>query len=504
MTASADANRAKGISSATSGKARGIDDLGQAMNELGEEYWLSVSGYDPRLRQEPWQARRAAGKALRARVPREVHGQWSPDPDRPDPLEIVLATNEGRQQELIPLRMARMAASPFTFYRGAAAVMAWDLARTPITGMPVVMDGDAHLNNFGLYATPQREVIFDINDFDEVVIGPWEWDLKRLAASVNIAGRENGLNRQERRQAVESSVRGYCTNAERFQDRGVLDVWYQHMYPEPVMAAARHEIFQKIDARTREVWGKAIEKAKRTTSETLLPKVAEQAQGVGWRFKADPPVLTAVDSSTASNVVNSLVEYAESLTNERRFMLKRYQPVDVAHRVVGVGSVGVRAYLVLLFGSGESDPMFLQVKEAPEPAHSRYLRATGRDDHHGSRVVSGQRVLQASTDFMLGWTTIDGRDYYVRQMKNMKGSIPIEMLSRKSLAVYAFACGAILARGHARTGDIAKIAGYCGQSAALGSALADFAEAYADQNEKDHAALAGAIAKGAIKAAVSA
>ncbi|HEU4391037.1 MAG TPA: DUF2252 domain-containing protein [Blastocatellia bacterium] len=489
----------KRVSAAGSEDASDIDAGRLANNVLGDEYWLQLSQYDPGLQQQPWEARRAAGKELRRRLPREVHGEWSPHAGRPDPLEIVLATNEGRQQELIPLRMARMAASPFTFFRGAAAVMASDLAQTPITGLPVVMDGDAHLNNFGLYATPQREVVFDINDFDEVVVGPWEWDLKRLAASVNIAGREHGLNPRERRFAVEAAVRGYCVNADRFQRSGVLEIWYRHFYPEPAMAAARHALVKKIDAKTREVWGKAIEKAKRTTSETLLPKVAERGAGGAWHFKLDPPVLTEVDSVTTTNVVNSLVEYSESLTRERRFMFKRYHPVDVAHRVVGVGSVGVRAYLVLLFGNGESDPLFLQVKEATEPAHLKYARPVG-EEHHGWRVVTGQRVLQASTDFMLGWTTIDGRDFYVRQMKNMKGSIPIEMLSRKSFALYGFACGATLARGHARTGDIAKIAGYCGRSAALGSALADFAEAYADQNARDHAALVDAISEGRIQA----
>jgi uncharacterized protein (DUF2252 family) len=465
---------------------------------LAEEFWLTRTPYDPRLGQEPWKARHAAGKALRAALPREAHAEWQPAADRPDPLDIIRATNAGRQEGLIPLRMARMAASPFAFLRGAAAIMALDLARTATTGIPVIISGDAHLHNFGLYATPEGDVVFDLNDFDESVPGPWEWDLKRLVASVSVAGREIGLNGRARRRAVRMCALGYCRNAAHLERLGVLETWSQHFPPERLVAAEQAVLGLKVDPATRAaanaVWREAVDRARQTTHATLLPRVARPDARSAWRFIPDPPVLTEVSSETASHVVDSLVEYAETLTQERRFMLHRYRAVDVAHRVVGVGSVGLRSYLVLLFGNGEADPLFLQVKEATEPASDAYLSPPGIELHQGRRVVTGQRFLQVSTDFMLGWTSVDGRPYYVRQMKNMKGSVPIESLSGRLFEIYAFACGAILARGHARTGDIARIAGYCGRSPVLGRALAEFAEAYADQNAKDHAELVKAIA----------
>ncbi len=479
--------------------ARGFSFEGQKKAALAEEFWVKLDAYDPYRKQGSVEERRSIGKAAREQVPREAHADWSPHVDRPDPLDIIDATSVGRQQNLIPLRMERMAASAFTFYRGAADIMAWDLSHTPITGFPVVMGGDAHLNNFGLYATPQRDVTFDMNDFDEVVVGPWEWDLKRLATSVGIAGRDNGMKPRERRKAVEIAVDGYCTNATRLQDLGILDVWYLTSRPEQALSIAKSVLNQKIDPKTRVVWAKAVEKAKRTTNETLLPKVAQRDSKGRWKFIPDPPILTRVSPATYKKIAESLVGYVETMTRERRHMFKGYSVADIAHRVVGVGSVGVRAYLVLLFGSGDHDPMFLQIKEASQPAHAPYLATQPITDHAGKRVVLGQRVLQASTDFMLGWTTIDGRDFYVRQMKNMKGSVPVELLTGRSFEIYAFVCGAILARCHARTGDIAKIAGYCGRPNKLVSSLTTFAEAYADQNEKDHAAVVAAIASGRYK-----
>jgi uncharacterized protein (DUF2252 family) len=476
-------------------QAKSVEEV--AITGLGGEFWFSSVSFDPKARHDPWEERRAVGKKRRTQVPLKAHGEWRPEPDRPDPVETISATNVGRQKDLIPVRMARMTASAFTFFRGAADIMAWDLSRTPTTGFPVVMGGDAHLNNFGLYATPQREVIFDMNDFDEVVIGPWEWDLKRLVTSVNIAARDNGFSKRERRRVVEMCIRGYFANCERLQKMGVVETWALHTYPEQVLQSdllKQLGISPKARAKTIEVWSKAIAKAKRTTNETLLSKVAAPDDNGRWGFVFDPPVLTKVSKAEAKKVTDALIEYSETLTRERQLMFRRYHVVDVAHRVVGVGSVGVRSYLVMLFGNGSSDPLFLQVKEATKPAHAKYLPDLLKEKHEGWRVVSGQRVVQASTDFMLGWTTIEGRHFYVRQMRNMKGSIPVELLSGMSLGVYALACGAILARGHARTGDIAKIAGYCGCSQKFANALSDFAEAYADQNEKDHAALAAAIA----------
>ena len=478
--------------------AKNVEEV--AVTALKGELWFESVSFDPKVRHDPWKERRAVGKERRTQVPLKSHGKWEPATDRPDPVEIIAATQEGRQKDLIPLRMARMTATAFTFFRGAADIMAWDLSRTPVTGFPVVMGGDAHLNNFGLYATPQREVIFDMNDFDEVVIGPWEWDLKRLVTSVNIAARDNGFSKRERRKVVEMCVRGYYENCDQLQSLGVLETWSRHAFPERMLGSdllKNWQVSNKVREKTREVWGKAIAKAKKSTNETLLSKIAGVDEKGQWGFVADPPVLTKVSKAEAKKVIDSLVEYSETLTRERKLMLRRYHVVDVAHRVVGVGSVGVRSYLVLLFGNGPTDPLFLQIKEATKPAHAKYLPDLLKERHEGWRVVSGQRVVQASTDFMLGWTTIDERPFYVRQMRNMKGSIPVELLSGMSLGVYAFACGAILARGHARTGDMAKIAGYCGHSAKLMEALADFAEAYADQNEKDHAALAASVAAGA-------
>lgn len=443
----------------------------------------------------PWERRRAIGKGLRRQHPRERHSEWTPAKNRPSPLDLVTASNEGRQTEFVPLRMGRMAASPFTFFRGAACVMAYDLKRTLVSGINVVIDGDAHVNNFGLYGTIQRDVCFDLNDFDETTLGPWEWDLKRLVASVNVAGRENGLNRRERRSAVKGTVAGYRTNLERIQSMGVLDVWYLHAYP------GRQNPLRKMNAKTEAILGKSVQKAMRQSNASLLAKAAERGVDGGWAFRHDAPVLTQVDNRMRDKIIDSFSEYAHTLTPERRYMLRRYNVVDVAHRVVGVGSVGTRAYLVLLFGNGDDDPLFLQVKEAVTPAHAPYLPPLPAEyAHEGKRVVMGERVLQASTDVMLGWTTIDGRPYYVRQMKNLKGSIPVEWLSGKSFDFYTWACGALLARAHARSGDAALIAGYCGKSEALDDAMADWAEIYGDQTESDHALLVRAIKSGKVRA----
>src|SRR5580698_9636332 len=338
-----------------------------------------------------WKERRAAGKKLRASVPRESHAEWIAPKNRADPIKTVMANNQGRQKSLIPLRMGRMAASPFAFLRGSACVMASDLSTSPITGIPTVMDGDAHLNNFGFYGTPQREVVFDLNDFDEVTIGPWEWDLKRLVASVNVAGRENGLNRRERFAAVSRSVEGYRLNIRRLESMGLLEIWYLHAYP------GRLNPMVKIDPKSEAVFKKVLAKALATDNRALVPKVAERRTDGSWMFREDPPVLTRVSASTKAKVTDALNRYSSSLPRERNFMLSRYHVADVAHRVVGVGSVGTRAYLVLLFGNGDSDPLFLQVKEAAEPAHGPYVPQLPKEFlHNGKRVVLGQKALQAS------------------------------------------------------------------------------------------------------------
>jgi len=457
----------------------------------------SLPNFDLGRELVPWEKRRAEGKMLRGATPRESHADWKPEKNRPDPLKLLVESNRGRQANLVPLRMGRMAASPFAFLRGSAGVMASDLSTTPISGIPVVIDGDAHLNNFGMYGTPQREVVFDINDFDEAVIGPWEWDLKRLTASVNVAGRQNGLNRRERAAAVRQCVKGYRFNARRLQDMGVLDIWYLHAYP------GRENPIVKADPKSKAVFRKTLAKAMHTDNRTLMPKVADRKSNGSWTFRDDPPVLTRVDGATKQKVIEGLNRYSLTLPRERRLMLGHYHIADVAHRVVGVGSVGTRAYLVLLFGNSEGDPLFLQVKEAMAPAHGPFLPpALGEFQHNGKRVIIGQRALQASSDPMLGYAEIDGRDFYVRQMKNLKASIPVEWLTGESFNFYAWVCGAILARAHARTSDAARIAGYCGNSRVLDESLAQWAEAYGDQTEADHEALLAAIRRGQIKADV--
>jgi uncharacterized protein (DUF2252 family) len=453
---------------------------------------------DLRVAGEPWEVRRTRGKALRERVPRESHAEWKPPKNRPDPLALLELSNRGRLAHLVPLRMGRMAFSPFTFLRGSAVVMAWDLSHTPASGLNVVIDGDAHINNFGLFGTPQRDVIFDLNDFDEAVIGPWEWDLKRLVASVNVSGREIGLNRKQRANATMSAVAGYRWNIARLQSVGVLETWYLHAFADRKLTILG--LRSRGQANAVSMMEKAVAKAQQQTNHGLLTKIAERTVSGAWRLREDQ-LLTRIDQETKDKVIDGLNAYGDTLTRERRYMLTRYHVADVAHRVVGVGSVGTRAYLALLFGNGDDDPLFLQVKEAVAPAHGPYVPPLPEAARHqGMRVVSGQRALQASSDVMLGWTTIDGRPFFVRQMKNMKGSIPVELLSGPGLEFYAWSCGAILARAHARTGDAAVIAGYCGNSTVLDEALAAWAESYGDQTESDHKLLTTAIKKGKIKA----
>ena len=466
------------------------------------EFWQTAAPYDPARPLESRETRYEQGQALREQTPRESHATWQPPADRADPVATVLASNVGREESLIPLRMGRMAESPFAFLRGACAVMAGDLARTPISGPQVVIDGDAHISNFGMYGTPQRDVVIDINDFDEATLGPWEWDLKRLVASVNVAGRENGLDADERHSAVLRCVGGYSLNTQRLMKLGILETWSLFAYADlDRNEAALKSVGIEVGNKFRAVAKKVFAKAQRTSSATLLEKVARRQADGGWRFVEEPPILTSLDEATRQKVIASLTEYGETLPPEYRIMLHRYSVADVCHRVVGVGSVGTRAYLVLLFGNGDDDPLFLQVKEAVAPAHAPYLPPLdARVNHEGFRVVRAQRLLQSLGDPLLGYTTIDGRHYFVRQMKNLKASMPIEFLTGEPFEFWGWTCGALLARAHARTGDIAKIAGYIGKSDAFATALADFAETYGDQTERDHAALVEAIRTGRVEA----
>ena len=492
-------------SSATSATATELDQPIQATTlhdlESQREFWQTMAPYDPARPLDSWQTRYELGKSLREQTPRESHSIWMPTADRADAVATVLKSNAAREESLIPLRMGRMASSPFAFLRGSCAVMAGDLSRTPISGPQVMIDGDAHINNFGLYGTPQRDVVIDINDFDEATVGPWEWDLKRLVASVNVAGRENGLDAEERQSAVMRCVSGYSLNAQRLMKFGILESWSLFAYAE----LERHEAAFKqmgisIGNKFRAVVKKVLAKAQRTNNSALLAKVTRRQADGGWRFVEEPPILTSLDDVTRQKVIGSLVEYAATLPPEYQFMLRRYSVADVCHRVVGVGSVGTRAYLVLLFGNGDEDPLFLQVKEAATPAHAPYLPPVAyRVNHEGRRVVAVQRALQSLGDPLLGYTTIDGRHFFVRQMKNLKASMPTEFLTGEPFEFWGWVCGVLLARAHARSGDIAKIDGYIGKSDVFGDALADFAEAYGDQTERDHAALVDAVLTGRIE-----
>ncbi len=482
---------------------RPVETTGQIAGRIGAGVG-SFSEFDFRTAGDSWERRIARGRSLRGSVPRETHRGWVPARERPDPVEIVLASGAGRQAHLLPLRHTRMAASPFGFLRGAAAVMAWDLAHTPNMGLPLVICGDAHVGNFGLYGTAQGDVVLDINDFDEVTVGPWEWDLKRLTASVNVLGRENGLDRAERNRAVMLCVAGYRTNLERFHAMPVLDLWSLHTVVGRVDTRAIKALYPeigKILTKGRAILAHAAEKARRSTNAALLLKVADRSVAGTWRFKTDPPILTGVEPAVREQITDTLNRYWRTLPPERRWMLQRYHVADVAHRVVGVGSVGTRAYLAMLFGNSDADPLFLQVKEAMDPAHAHYVAPMAPEHrHNGQRVVTGQAVMQASHDPLLGYTEIDGRHYYVRQMRNMKGSLPMNLLSGDVFDVFAFALGGILARAHSRSGDAAVLLGYCGKSATLDAAFADWAEAYGDQTEKDHARLVKAIKTGRVPA----
>jgi uncharacterized protein (DUF2252 family) len=440
--------------------------------------------------------RYAAGKELRRQVPRSSHGEWSPDPERPDPISLLEKANETRLENLVPIRFGRMSVSPFAFYRGSADIMAYDLSKTPVSGIQAQLCGDAHLSNFGAFATPERRQVFDVNDFDETLTGPWEWDVKRLAASVILAGRENGYSAQESRQAVLSCLRYYREYMQRLAQMSHLDVWYYNLdvaYLHSMVSSMQGSKEIQKNVRFYE------KKAKRRTRYQVFPKLAEEMDGQ-YRIKDDPPLIyhydplhPNVDDLQTDEWYALMKEYLWSLRDEVRVIVMSYRAVDVAQKVVGVGSVGTRCAIVLALGGAEGDdPLFIQIKEASASVLEPYVGASPYQ-HHGQRVVIGQRMMQAQSDIFLGWSTFDGRHYYGRQLRDMKFSVEVANIDLKRFTAYVNVCGATLARAHARTSDPAQISGYLGKSDVFDQAIADFAEVYADQAERDHTALLAAI-----------
>ncbi|MCU1494602.1 MAG: hypothetical protein JWO62_2366 [Acidimicrobiaceae bacterium] len=434
---------------------------------------------------------RAAGKRLRRLIPRETHGEWQPEPGRANPLALLDEQNRVRIPQLVPVRIGRMAASPFAFYRGAAAVMAADLASSPVTGIEVASCGDAHLSNFGLFASPERQLLFDVNDFDETLPAPWEWDVKRLAASGVVAARQNGFDRAQSENAARGAVRSYRERMITFARLGALDIYYSRVDADSLV--------QVMAAVPRKQIDKALAAARRNTAARAMAKLTVTTGGLPRIVDQPPLVVHPPEIATDQPLINAAIDaYASSLREDVSTLLSRFRPVDMAHKVVGVGSVGTRCFIAL-FLDDKDVPLFLQVKEAQQSVLERYWRPSSID-HHGHRVVSGQRVMQSATDIFLGSSSAQGHHFYVRQLRDMKGSAPIEALQPAALTEYLELCGWALARAHAQSGRAGEIAGYLGSSDVFDQAIVRFAAAYADQSELDHQLLLTAINAGQVVA----
>ncbi|MFN8217592.1 MAG: DUF2252 domain-containing protein [Solirubrobacterales bacterium] len=451
----------------------------------------------------------AAGKQARKQAPRSRHGEWAPAADREDPIAILERQAVPRVPELVPIRYGRMAASPFAFYRGAAAVMAADLAPTPVSGLRVQACGDAHLSNFGAFAAPDRRLVFDLNDFDESLPGPWEWDVKRLAASFEIAARERGFTPAESEAAVLCVGRTYRESMRQFAAQSNLEVWYARFDVDTVLGEADFD--DPADPKAAKRLRKNVAKARSKDSLRALEKLTETVDGE-IRFRSEPPLLvpgqdllppgSRADARAFLRPV--LAAYRESLADDRRILFDSFETRQIARKVVGVGSVGTRAWVLLLTGLDDRDPLFLQAKEAEASVLEPYVGAS-RFRSHGRRVVEGQRLMQSSSDIFLGWCAAEGidgrrRDFYVRQLWDWKRSAEVENLSPHGFEIYARICGWTLARAHARSGDRVAIAAYLGGGDAFEQAIAAFSAAYAEQNLRDHEALVGAIESGRLEA----
>ncbi|MFE3142623.1 DUF2252 domain-containing protein [Streptomyces scopuliridis] len=427
------------------------------------------------------------GRSARKQASRSSHGLWIPAADRLDPLTVLARQTANRVPELLPLRYERMAASPFAFLRGAAAVMAADLATQPRTGLTVQLCGDAHLLNFGVFASPERALLFDLNDFDETLPGPFEWDVKRLAASIAVAAGENGHSEADTRRAVHAASAAYRTSMRRLSARGELDVWYERLDAEDILPLMRSEHRKRVESQ--------LARAGQRIGLRTLDMLTDAPDGQR-RITPDPPLLEPVSRLDMAVLRRIFIGYRSTLPEERRTLLDRFRFIDAARKVVGVSSVGTRCYIVLLEGRHAGDPLFLQIREAERSVLEPHLQPSAYP-HQGHRVVAGQRLLQAASDIFLGWVTgPEGRHFYWRQLRDMKGSLVVEDMSPPLLYDYARLCGAALARAHARSGDRIAIAHYLGGSDAFDRAMADFALRYADRNAADHAALAAAVAAG--------
>jgi uncharacterized protein (DUF2252 family) len=449
------------------------------------------------------------GRAARKRAPRTAHGDWTPAADRADPVSLLAAQAATRVQELVPIRYGRMLASPFTFYRGAAAIMAGDLAHTPSSGIVVQACGDAHISNFGAFAAPDRRLLFSPNDFDETLPGPWEWDVKRMAASVEIAGRDVGLPANRRRWIVMACVREYREAMEGFAERSHLDVWYERLNASELV----DRFGGRLSGTGRIVFAQPFARARRKTSLRAVKKLTEQVDGE-LRFRSVPPLLVPMrelfdpaDAGEEGAYIRRLMDdYAASLSVNYRHLFETYRFVDMARKVVGVGSVGTRAWVILLAGREGRDHLMLQAKEAQPSVLEPYVGAS-EFDCAGERVVRGQRISQAASDIFLGWLRSEGLDgtqldFYVRQLWDWKASADLSTMDEAGLHAYTRACGWSLARAHARSGDRLAIAAYLGRGRRFDRAIASFSSAYADQNELDHRRLVEAVAAGEVAAEV--
>lgn len=443
--------------------------------------------------------RKAHGKSMREQAPLDSHADWHLGDDRADPVELIEGQNTDRVGWLVPVRRARMSVNPFTFYRGAARIMAHDLARSPDSGLWTQICGDAHLSNFGAYASPERRLVFDLNDFDETLPGPWEWDVKRLATSLFIASRFNGLQKKAARQITERCVRTYRRAMRQLAGMRTTDIWYSMVEIDQFRRSADSKHAKRIIA-------SVTRQAKRKTSRNALDKLAEEADG-GYRIRNDPPFLLPIrclpdqyqGDHMREKVHRVFDDYRDTLPDHMRLLFNKFEPVDLAIKVVGVGSVGTRCFILLMQGRDRGDPLFLQIKEAGKSVLEEYL-PDSRYELSGQRVVEGQRLMQTVSDVFLGWTV--GRDnyYYVRQLKDWKASADVESAGEKELYFYARLRGWTLARAHARSGDPIAIAGYLGKKNSFDAAVTAFAERYAAQNEKDYEAFRTEIDEGRLEA----